>query len=650
MQFDELIRILSHELSGEKAKKYTREISSFHRIQASSGLHKAIKFIISELKRVGDNNYKVLKYKADGEPNAFGWESPIPWEIESGFLKMIEPEEKYLCRYDEIPESIATHSKATDSIVEVVDIGNGTIEEFNKTDVKGKIVLTTAAPRTLIERIYQYNAVGVIGYPTEKRAAGNDNLVQYLGLWPNAKNLDMSTYGFSISRKQAREIKNYLQKGEKVLVHAKIKAELKKGKLEVLTTKIIGSTRPQEEVILIAHICHPYPSANDNASGSALLLEIFTTLFNLIKDRKIKAPERTIRFLWVPEFSGTIPWTDEMYKSNKWKPILAINLDMVGESPKIVGEPFIVSKSSISTPSYLNDIITLLIEKIKDNKNIIEQNGWQYGWNYRVYPYSGGSDHIIFSDSPIRVPSVMFGHMDRFWHTNLDTIEKVDPTELKRVGILAACTVTACAYEKLFSEEILKSFLLGHFHRKSHFINMIIQDINTNVKDIIISTITRKTLETFMSRELETFEAIKSLFTSFNDKTIELVSNEIKKIPGMIKELINKSEISSDNGLNDDLLIVPKRNWYGSLNYKIIYSLFEDSDADKLTNKEKQLIKELILSSSYGGEVLEVINLINNKNSVLDIIAKLTMMQWKLPNIDGITTLLKYLKIKGLIE
>ncbi|MFC2082562.1 hypothetical protein ACFLSG_00780 [Candidatus Bipolaricaulota bacterium] len=32
----------------------------------------------------------------------------------------------------------------------------------------------------------------------------------------------------------------------------------------------------------------------------------------------------------------------------------------------------------------------------------------------------------------------MLGHDDPYWHTDLDTIEKVDPTRLKHVGSLVA--------------------------------------------------------------------------------------------------------------------------------------------------------------------------------------------------------------------
>ena len=60
-----------------------------------------------------------------------------------------------------------------------------------------------------------------------------------------------------------------------------------------------------EEVAAIAHLCHPQPSANDNASGSGTLIETARVLNTLIQSGELAKPQRTIRFLWVPEMTGT---------------------------------------------------------------------------------------------------------------------------------------------------------------------------------------------------------------------------------------------------------------------------------------------------------------------------------------------------------
>jgi hypothetical protein len=54
-------------------------------------------------------------------------------------------------------------------------------------------------------------------------------------------------------------------------------------------------------------------------------------------------------------------------------------------------------------------------------------------------PFSGGSDHYILADPSVGVPCPMIIQWpDKFYHTSLDTLDKVDPASLHRAGVLAA--------------------------------------------------------------------------------------------------------------------------------------------------------------------------------------------------------------------
>jgi hypothetical protein len=60
-------------------------------------------------------------------------------------------------------------------------------------------------------------------------------------------------------------------------------------------------------------------------------------------------------------------------------------------------------------------------------------------FNYRITPYSGGSDHVVLIDR--KIPAVMLGHSDYTHHTSEDTPDKVDPVELERSEIITAATM-----------------------------------------------------------------------------------------------------------------------------------------------------------------------------------------------------------------
>jgi hypothetical protein len=60
-------------------------------------------------------------------------------------------------------------------------------------------------------------------------------------------------------------------------------------------------------------------------------------------------------------------------------------------------------------------------------------------WAWRATPHLGASDHAL-----LRCPVVGLGHWpDRFNHTSADTLDKVDPTELRRTATIAAASVAA---------------------------------------------------------------------------------------------------------------------------------------------------------------------------------------------------------------
>ncbi|MHA2391145.1 MAG: DUF4910 domain-containing protein, partial [Promethearchaeota archaeon] len=243
--------------------------------------------------------------------------------------------------------------------------------------------------------------------------------------------LENAKFGFSISYKQAIYIKELLDKGP-VKIHARIDATFKEGNLEVISTAILGNKYPEQEIIVIAHLCHPQPSANDNASGAAGLLELARATKSLIDKKIINHPKRTIRFVWVPEFNGTVPWMS--HHENKIKNVLTcLNLDMIGEHRLKLGYPLEINLAPYSTPSALNDIAESFIKKIADHPKGIDYSGSKVPMSYRLENFEGGSDHVLFVDSYFGIPSLMFGHEDPNWHSSIDTVEYCDATELNRV-------------------------------------------------------------------------------------------------------------------------------------------------------------------------------------------------------------------------
>ena len=460
----EIKKHVKEELSSEKAKGYVAQISRFHRIQASTMFHDAAEHVKQELVKNGLEDAAIEQFKSDGAVKYWTHISPVGWEVQSAEIKLVEPEEKPLARYADTPTCLHTCSNATPPegvIAELIDVGTGTKpEDYTGKDVKDKFVLATGRARLVHQQaVYKYGAAGVI---TDTLAYEMKNVREsvdipdahsYQSIWPDADVLNKVKFGFSLSKRQGTHLRTLLQQKKTVKLQAKVDAKLFPSNLDVVTATIQGSSTPNEEVFLIAHLCHPQPSANDNASGSGLLIEIARTIQTLIDSKRLERPKRTIRFMWVPETYGSVAY---LHNHQDWinQLVAGINLDMVGENQEICRSTLTLDRTPDSLPSYLNDLLLTLMEESVKEFDIGTQFGSSSTFRYAVNPHTGGSDHHEFVDSTIGIPCVMLLQWpDMFYHTSMDTIDKVSPDSLKRVGWIT--TVAALTLANAGTEEAM---------------------------------------------------------------------------------------------------------------------------------------------------------------------------------------------------
>jgi len=460
----EIKKLVKEELSGEKAKGNVAQISRFHRIQASTMFHDAAEHVKQELIKNGLQDAKIEQFKSDGAVKYWTHISPVGWEVKSAEIKLVEPEEKPLARYTDTPTCLHTCSNATPPegvTAELIDVGTGTKpEDYTGKDVKGKFVLATGRARLVHQQaVYKFGAAGVI---TDTLAYEMKNVREsvdipdahsYQSIWPDADVLDKVKFGFSLSKRQGTHLRTLLQQKKTVKLQAKVDAKLFPSSLDIVTATIQGSSTPNEEVFLIAHLCHPQPSANDNASGSGLLIEIARTVQTLIDSKRLERPKRTIRFMWVPETYGSVAY---LHNHQDWtnQLVAGINLDMVGENQEICRSTLTLDRTPDSLPSYLNDLLLTLMEESVKEFDIGTQFGSSSTFRYAVNPHTGGSDHHEFVDSTIGIPCVMLLQWpDMFYHTSMDTIDKVSPNSLKRVGWIT--TVAALTLANAGTEEAM---------------------------------------------------------------------------------------------------------------------------------------------------------------------------------------------------
>ncbi len=450
-------KLLKDELSGSTAKSYVSHIARFHRIQGSPMFHDAALYVVEELRKIGLRDAEIMQFPADGKHKFWTHQSTLGWKVESAELRMVEPKEKLLATFEDIPMSLHTFSKGTPSegvTAELVDVGAGLSDkDYRGKKVKGRLVLATGSARSVqVEAVVKRGAAGVITdaltfeFPKVRESIDIPDAHSYQGIWPTAKNAAKIKFGFSLSKRQGNELRGYLRDGKKVKLRAKVDAKLFRGRYDVVTATIRGSSKPQEEIFLIAHLCHPKPGANDNASGSGALMEVARAITALIKSGKMKRPARTIRFFWVPETTGTIALLSTHPEMSK-RLVAGINLDMVGEDQEMCRSTLNVCVTPDSLPSYLNDLVMSVVERSGKELDPMDQIGLTSTFRYTRTPFSLGSDNAEFVEPSVGVPCISFTQWpDMFYHTSMDTMDKVSEDSLRRVGWITAVSAIELAH------------------------------------------------------------------------------------------------------------------------------------------------------------------------------------------------------------
>jgi hypothetical protein len=446
---DRFARLFSQEFSGLRAKRTVGQLTQLHRIQASPGLLAAVDLMCQAAEAAGLDDVQVHRYPVDGKGYWWTWKKPWFWSPQRAELWLIAPEEKVLARFEDEPCHLGTCCAPTPPggiTAEVVDVGQGlTEQDYEGKEAAGKAVLVSGAGwgyRASTKMAALHGAVGVITdsiveVPPARTRENEPEQIAYGRVWVEEDG--SSVFCFGINHGQMQRLKKLMVEGSEPLkVHATVETTLSEGDFPVLTGVIQGASKPDEEVLFIAHICHPSPGANDNASGSALILEVARTWCRLIADGKLPRPARTVRFLWAPEWYGTIAY---LHANPEWPARLqgVICCDMVGENQQLCGGPLVLERTPDTLPSYLNDLGERFLERLAAGGGSYFSASAADLWKYQVGPYGGGSDNAPFVDSTWSVPAISFGHWpDRFYHSSHDTLEKVDPTEMEKVAWVAS--------------------------------------------------------------------------------------------------------------------------------------------------------------------------------------------------------------------
>lgn len=660
---DNVIDYFIGETSGERAYNHIVELSEYNRQRNEaelSGTLMEAQYVADKLKAYGLSEIAIERF---GKASSWRGITGTLWEVSPGNEKIAD--------MADMPFLLASGSRNTDVEAELVYIGDAYNGELDKLDLTGKIVLTSARMSGILNMILQKGAVGIVSYYSP-RPYENQIMMPEGGFYSRSGQTQI--FGFNLPPRDGIILRDRLVRGIKIKVHAVVKMRTDDVDIQVPTCVIPGKNPALGEVIISAHLFEGYgvQGANDNISGSATILETARTLAKLISDGRIERPERSIRFIWVPEFSGTIPWV-LAHKDIMKRTLCNFNLDMVGLSLSKYKSSFILHRTPYGNAHFINDVlenyyryvgetnqINSVVSGTRFFKRIVAPSGTDDPFYYQIESTSGGSDHEVFNDWGVQVPGVlMITWPDPFYHTSQDRVDKCDPTQLKRVAFITAVSAYTIAVADEDQAIDISGEVYGNANRRLGYqVSKSFDEVNKSGADNLIAVLKRaignirgvaagegmtlKSVAELAPSSTRLNDLLEQQSKSIRDASEAQISNLIKTAGyraddfGMAKlSVVQSNEEKRASAIVPSLLIDPRDLGYEGYIQKI----------DKLS----QEIKDKLRVTGVA-DATEAAKLINGKNSLLDIKYLIDSQNKAESSLSGIENYMNQLKAAGIIK
>lgn len=452
------------EASGERAINHIYEMAAYiHDRPAAeySGYFFETQYVLDKMKEYGLEGVVVNKYPGG-----------TTWDGVKGSLWEVSPGKSKIADYGDLPAVLAQGSTNADVTAELVWVDEGRQEDIDKAGVEGKIAVTSGSISMVHSLAVAKGALGVISYDSP-RPLQVPLAIPISGIGGRRSGETTLKFGFFLPPREGIILRDRLIGREKIIAHAVVQVQNLEYDMEVPSCIIKGTDPAAGEVIFSAHLFEGYVKmgANDDLSGCAAILEIARMLNTMIIEGRIERPKRTIRFIWVPEFSGTGPWVVDNKEIMK-KTLCNINLDMVGLWILKSQSFLCMHRTTYGNPHYINDVMESYYNFVGLGnraglavsgrggpvKRIVSPTGSDDPFYYAIDDHTGSSDHEVFNDWGVQVPGIMMiTWPDLYYHTSQDIADKCDPTELKRVCFIGA----ASAYTIANADESLALKIAG---------------------------------------------------------------------------------------------------------------------------------------------------------------------------------------------
>lgn len=427
MRLAELVAGLHAQFDVPAAMADVAALCEHDRYQASAGIEAAARYVAERAVSAGLVDVEVRTLPADGTQRWWTFRGPLGW---TPVRAEVSVRGVPLLRYPEQPYGLAAYSAPTGGGGRQAPVLAWSTVRAGADPAGALVVVEPGADLTaVVAELTGRRALGLVADPLAGRSDREPGQVGRLELPPGSR-----LAAFSATPRQCAALAAAAGRGERAHVLVEVRAG---SAMPVVTGRTPGPAADRE-LLLSAHLCHPRPSANDNASGVAALLGIARVLAQ-------PAAGPPVRFVWGPEFVGLVAYLHEWVRTGRAaRPVVAVNIDMAGQDQRRCGGPLVIERAPDELPSYLSALAERCAALLPVTTRSYSGAVGCDTWTWRSTPHVGASDHALLAAPPTRCPAVGLGHWpDRFNHSSADTLDKVDPDELRRTATIAGATVAA---------------------------------------------------------------------------------------------------------------------------------------------------------------------------------------------------------------
>ena len=450
MTIEEIFSSCFAAVNGGNIRNTAIEYRQFPLKLGFSSYARGIEFIAERYRAMG-LEAEVIPFPADGKTVYADRHFPLAWDVDEAWA---EVDGKRIADYGECTYCVVPFSADSEGVQELTLVPIEALPEKGSLAAFGALIVhypSGAEVRSLIDRGCKAFFTAVDTEPVHPSLLDSRRWFNDLFGTGQIDYRDRACCGFSLTPRLAGELLAKCRNSAPVKVRFLLKSRTYEGKVPAVTALLRGKS---ERCFFITS--HGYePHGTNNVSGISCALEIASALKKLIGSGKLPLPEFSIRFLHGLENFSLYAW-GMAHREEMKNAIGGVSMDSFGRyETEGFREKFVLRRSLNIHPSVQHALAARLLELVRENTGI----------DYEVREASKNNEDLM-QDPQFGPPwNLLYGSLWEepratyprcyYYHTSIDTAEKLSPAALKAGAAFAA----ALAYSTAAGKETVSSDL-----------------------------------------------------------------------------------------------------------------------------------------------------------------------------------------------